>query len=98
MTMEPIASPPLTPDQRARVKWACRRGMKELDLALMPFFDFEYDTLSYQEQSDFIALLEHPDPDLFNWLMNHGTPNDPKLVSTIALIQLRNKNREIVPY
>ncbi|SET02297.1 FAD assembly factor SdhE [Thorsellia anophelis] len=89
---------PLTPDQRARVKWACRRGMKELDLALMPFFDYEYDDLSYDEQVDFIRLLEHPDPDLFNWLMNKGLPQDEALQATIELIQNKNKQRGAVPY
>lgn len=89
---------PLTPDQRSRVKWACRRGMKELDLALMPFFDYEYDTLTYEQQVEFIRLLEHPDPDLFNWLMNHGLPPDEALHSTIELIQTKNKQRGAVPY
>ena len=29
--------------ERARVKWACRRGMLELDVLVMPFFEECFD-------------------------------------------------------
>ena len=60
----------------ARIHWACRRGMRELDISIMPFFEHEYDSLSDDEKRIFIRLLECDDPDLFNWLMNHGKPAD----------------------
>ncbi len=41
----------------------------------------------------FIRLLECADPDLFNWLMNHGRPEDEALFRMIKLIQNRNKAR-----
>ncbi|MDI8106982.1 succinate dehydrogenase assembly factor 2, partial [Salmonella enterica subsp. enterica serovar Anatum] len=31
---------------KARIHWACRRGMRELDISIMPFFEHEYDSLS----------------------------------------------------
>lgn len=88
----------LQPEQRSRVQWACRRGMKELDLALMPFFDYEYDSLTRDQQMQFIKLLYCADPDLFNWLMNKGEPNDDDLKSIIKLIQTRNKERGAVAF
>ena len=78
---------------RARVHWACRRGMRELDISIMPFFEFEYDSLSDSDKHLFIRLLENDDPDLFNWLMNHGEPADPELKRMVNLIQLRNQQR-----
>ena len=78
---------------RARVHWACRRGMRELDISIMPFFEFEYDSLSDSDKQLFIRLLENDDPDLFNWLMNHGEPADPELKRMVNLIQLRNQQR-----
>jgi succinate dehydrogenase flavin-adding protein (antitoxin of CptAB toxin-antitoxin module) len=33
-------------NNKARIHWACRRGMRELDISIMPFFEYEYDTLS----------------------------------------------------
>ena len=30
-------------NNKARIHWACRRGMRELDISIMPFFEYEYD-------------------------------------------------------
>ncbi|MGV3344483.1 FAD assembly factor SdhE [Enterobacteriaceae bacterium LUAb1] len=81
----------------ARIQWACRRGMLELDVTIMPFFKHEYATLSDAEKHVFIRLLEQPDPDLFNWLMNHGKPDDSALHEMIRLIQQRNQSRGPMP-
>ncbi|WP_227729127.1 FAD assembly factor SdhE [Yersinia proxima] len=78
-------------DNKARIHWACRRGMRELDISIMPFFEHEYDGLSDNEKQVFIRLLECDDPDLFNWLMNHGEPQDSELRQMVKLIQTRNK-------
>jgi hypothetical protein len=32
-------------NNKARIHWACRRGMRELDISIMPF-EHEYDSLS----------------------------------------------------
>lgn len=80
-------------DNKARIHWACRRGMRELDISIMPFFEHEYDGLSDNEKQVFIRLLECDDPDLFNWLMNHGEPQDNELRQMVKLIQTRNKAR-----
>lgn len=80
-------------NNKARIQWACRRGMRELDLAIMPFFTHEFDTLSDEQKLIFVKLLESPDPDLFNWLMNHGRPEDEHFYDMIQLIQIRNKAR-----
>ncbi|WP_237386385.1 FAD assembly factor SdhE [Xenorhabdus sp. Sc-CR9] len=78
---------------KARIHWACRRGMRELDISIMPFFEYEYDSLSDDEKRIFVRLLECPDPDLFNWLMNHGRPEDGELFRMVQLIQSRNQAR-----
>ena len=80
-------------DNKARIHWACRRGMRELDISIMPFFENEYDTLSDNDKRLFIRLLNNDDPDLFNWLMNHGQPQDCELQRMVKLIQMRNKAR-----
>jgi antitoxin CptB len=61
---EPLISP------AARLKWACRRGMLELDLILLPFFETQFANLSLAEQGDFEALLGSFDQDLYAWLLN----------------------------
>lgn len=80
-------------NNKARIHWACRRGMRELDISIMPFFEHEYDSLSDDEKRTFIRLLECDDPDLFNWLMNHGKPADAELEMMVRLIQTRNRER-----
>ncbi len=78
---------------KARVQWACRRGMLELDVSIMPFFKYEYDSLSDSDKQVFVALLKSDDPDLFNWMMNHGEPADPEFKRMVKLIQQRNRER-----
>ena len=56
-----------------RIRWACRRGMLELDLFLLPFFDKVYATLDTKNQSAFEMLLREKDPDLLAYLMGHAT-------------------------
>ena len=80
-------------NNKARIHWACRRGMRELDISIMPFFEHEYDSLSDDEKRIFIRLLECDDPDLFNWLMNHGKPADAELEMMVRLIQTRDRER-----
>ncbi|AYY83017.1 MULTISPECIES: FAD assembly factor SdhE [Proteus] len=80
-------------ENKARINWACRRGMRELDISIMPFFENEYDTLSDNDKALFVRLLECADPDLFNWLMNHGRPDDESLYYMVKLIQERNRAR-----
>ncbi|KUJ00288.1 FAD assembly factor SdhE [Vibrio sp. MEBiC08052] len=60
-----------TDEEKARIKWACRRGMLELDVVIMSFFEECFDQLSESDQQDFVSLLESDDPDLFSWLMGH---------------------------
>ncbi len=67
--------------------------MRELDISIMPFFEHDYDTLSDDDKQQFIRLLQCDDPDLFNWLMNHGEPVDSGLKRMVSLIQTRNKDR-----
>lgn len=53
-----------------QLRWACRRGMLELDQFLLAFFDGCYDNLSIAEQETFQMLLSEQDQDLYNWLLN----------------------------
>ena len=77
-------------NEYARIKWACRRGMLELDLMLLPFFEQQFSILSIKAKKAFIKLLECPDPDIFNWLMAYSETDDDELKEIIAII--RNAN------
>jgi antitoxin CptB len=70
-----------------RVIWACRRGMLELDLLLMPFAQAEFQQLPAQQQMDFIELLSFPDPTLLNWLMGYEDPDESRLNTLVRQIR-----------
>lgn len=54
---------------KARLVWAIRRGMLELDLIFGPFFEHEYPKLSDELKLAFQQLLSCPDQKLFDWLV-----------------------------
>ncbi len=62
----------------ARLRWACRRGMLELDYFLLSVVDNLYDQLSPAEQQCFQRLLQENDQDLYAWLLNQRAPEDPE--------------------
>ncbi|USD38366.1 MULTISPECIES: succinate dehydrogenase assembly factor 2 [Ferrimonas] len=75
----------------ARLKWACRRGMLELDVLLEPFVEQHFSDLAPQQQADFERLLTCDDPELFAWFMGHERCDDPALAAMVALILERNR-------
>ncbi len=77
-------------DQLPKVKhlyWGCRRGMLELDLLLIPFFENCYSTLNPEQQQSFEALLDCTDPELFSWLMGTSEPIEGHLRKVVHLIR-----------
>ena len=74
-----------------RLKWACRRGMLELDVLFMPFAENGFDGLSAQQQEVFERLLTCDDPDLYAWFMGHQTCDDQELGQMIKHILSRVK-------
>lgn len=60
--------------EKSRIRWLCRRGMKELDVLLERFLASAYDDLSEPERVAFEALLNHEDPDLYALLARQMQP------------------------
>ncbi|WP_035385115.1 succinate dehydrogenase assembly factor 2 [Ferrimonas futtsuensis] len=77
----------------ARLKWACRRGMLELDVLLEPFVEKHYLSLDQQQKVQFERLLTCDDPDMFAWFMGHEACPDPQLAAMVALILERNREQ-----
>ena len=73
-----------------RLRWGCRRGMLELDLLLLPFFEKYYSQLSPREQTLFETLLKYPDPDLYGYLTGGQTCDDPELQALCNKIRHQN--------
>lgn len=54
---------------RFRLEWECRRGMRELDKMIMPFYKNHFDELNETQQQAFVEMLGYTDPELFRWVM-----------------------------
>jgi antitoxin CptB len=67
-----------------RLRWRCRRGMKELDVLLERLAQRVPSEASAAECRVFGELLELPDPVLAAYLLGAGTPAEPHLAQGIA--------------
>ncbi len=91
MTYNNASSKKSTSLDKPRLRWACRRGMLELDVLFMPFVDEVWDELNETDKLTFERLLECDDPDLFAWAMGHDKSSDPALQAMITYIVNRVK-------
>jgi antitoxin CptB len=76
-----------------KLRWACRRGMLELDVLLGNFLEERYLGLSQPEQMDFVSLLNENDQDLFMWLTGKLPVADAKLAVIVGKIRYHAANR-----
>jgi antitoxin CptB len=72
---------------RARLRWRCRRGMRELDAVLLGFLEREFDTLTERQKSAFADVLNLPDPDVYGYLAQRSLPADPELAEIFDSIR-----------
>jgi antitoxin CptB len=72
----------------SRLRWQCRRGMRELDELLSAYLEREYTAADSGEKAAFQALLELPDPDLASYLLQQRT-SPPGLAVVIERILKR---------
>ena len=77
----------------SRLRWACRRGMLELDSMLAPFLEHHYLDLSAPLQQDFQRLLECSDMELFRCLLRAETPSDTSLELILGVIREKHQAR-----
>ncbi|WP_131928758.1 FAD assembly factor SdhE [Bibersteinia trehalosi] len=72
---------------RFRIEWDCRRGMRELDKLIMPFYQKHFDELDESQQQTFVVLLGYTDPELYRWFMNQLPAPTAELQAMVRLIQ-----------
>jgi antitoxin CptB len=78
----------------SRLRWACRRGMLELDVLLGNFLAEAYSELTVTDQERFVNLLECNDQELFMWLTGKETATDTNLLIIIEKIRHHAKIRK----
>lgn len=60
----------------ARLRWRCRRGMRELDQLLLRYLDREWESASDAERAVFLRVLDCEDDKLWRWVMGRERPED----------------------
>ena len=58
------------------LRWRCRRGMRELDAALVAYLDNHYSEAAWDEKAAFCALLDMPDPDIMRLVAGQPSANN----------------------
>ena len=71
-------------DEQRRLRWRCRRGMRELDVLLTAYLDSRYQRASAKTQEDFAYLLEQEDDQLWDWLLGRSVPDEARLAAIVA--------------
>ena len=69
-----------------RLRWRCRRGMRELDLVLESFLDKRGESMTISELETFSQFLDSSDMDLYVWLTGRERPGEPEFQALVAEI------------
>ena len=75
----------------SRLRWRCRRGMRELDQLLGWYLEARLDQADAATKAAFSTLLDQQDPELWNWLMGRSTPEHPPWRHIVDEIRTRNR-------
>jgi len=71
----------------ARLRWRCRRGMRELDALLLAFVETSSARLTDADIATLERVLELPDPVLHAYLLGRDEPDDAATAEIIKRIR-----------
>lgn len=74
---------PIDPIEIKRLRWRCRRGMRELDQLMERYLDRVFATASDDDRALFLILLDSEDDILWRWCMGRERPKDPALAGFV---------------
>jgi antitoxin CptB len=75
-----------------KLRWRCRRGMKELDVLLTRYVDEQYRDATPDHQQAFRQLLDAQDPLIYAYVLGRESPSDAVLSSLIERITASSAN------
>ncbi len=70
----------------ARLRWRCRRGMKELDILLERFLKHDFAALDRQQKAAFSRFLALQDPQLAAYLLKGKVPDEAEFKPIVEQI------------
>jgi antitoxin CptB len=80
-----VAADPLSREaiELRRLRWRCRRGMRELDQLFERYLDKRWATAEPSERAAFERLLACEDDALWRWFLHHTVAQDPELDAAV---------------
>jgi len=79
----PVRSMPMI---ESRLRWQCRRGMRELDELLLRYLENGYPRAGSDEKAAFRELLMLADPELNGYLLQRQIPDSEPIARVIKRI------------
>jgi antitoxin CptB len=70
-----------------RLRWRCRRGMRELDVLMVRYLDQDWHAASELERGAFRDLLERQDPEINALLFGHVEPETEALARVLESLR-----------
>jgi len=70
-----------------KLRWRCRRGMKELDLLTSGYLEQFYPRAPAEEQQAFAELLELQDTQLMSYMLGRVTPTDGATARVVSVMR-----------
>jgi antitoxin CptB len=68
----------------ARLRWQCRRGLRELDVLLIRYLDRRFEQADARERAAFERLLDLQDPQIMALVIGRDVPADSDLANVLA--------------
>ncbi|MCK7592954.1 succinate dehydrogenase assembly factor 2 [Pseudomarimonas salicorniae] len=69
-----------------RLRWRCRRGMRELDQLMLRYLDHRWPEADAAERAEFERLLGVEDDRLWRWVMGREACDDAGLAALLERI------------
>ena len=69
-----------------RLRWHCRRGMRELDQLMLRYLDRRWPTADDSERKIFLQLLDCEDDKLWRWFMGLERSEDESINVIVNII------------
>ena len=70
-----------------KLRWRCRRGMRELDQLLERWLDREWRQSPTDQRDAFLRLLDTEDDTLWRWFLGHEIPADVEVAALVEHIR-----------
>ncbi len=70
-----------------KLRWRCRRGMRELDQLLGRWLDRQWRQSPTHERAVFLRLLDTEDDTLWRWFLGHEVSSDVEIAALVERIR-----------